>query len=267
MFMYVNRLSLLWRIAWQQYGICGRVDPFNIVSSSLIFSHSSSDIRRPLKWYMWECLYFRSLLREGTFPCLWLLHLASSIMPVNRFRIAWLEWINQWINEWLIQLSSEESFNPFLLSGCRMQLDFKCTLWYWQGLKSHLDRVTPVVQMLQKSRTSSWEQSATVSVWDFCFCSCTTTDPSISTGSLFFLTETFPLLFTSVQQALARQVKLGPECLDVLVVFSPGLQKTARFTLSLNSITVSVLFCCLMHCFSSFFFFFGGGWGGVKGEK
>lgn len=38
------------------------------------------------------------------------------------------------------------------------------------------------------------------------------------------------------------RLNLGPECLYVLV---PGLQKTTRFMLNLNSIVVPVLFCYL----------------------
>lgn len=54
-----------------------------------------------------------------------------------------------------------------------------------------------------------------------------------------------------MQQALAGQAKFEPECLNVLALFSPGLQKTTRFMIS--CITLSVL---LFDAISFFLFFF-----------
>lgn len=92
----------------------------------------------------------------------------------------------------------------------------------------------------------------------FTFASWTTADPSISTGSLSFLKELSNYFLLPCDRPTLGRL-LGPECLDVLVLFSPGLQKTTGFMLNLNSIIVSVWFCCLMLVF--FFFFF------VKGQK
>lgn len=119
-------------------------------------------------------------------------------------------------------------------------------------------------RILQKSGMSPWEHNLQQYLSGiFTFASWTTADPSISTGSLSFLKELSNYFLLPCDRPTLGRL-LGPECLDVLVLFSPGLQKTTGFMLNLNSIIVSVWFCCLMlvfFFFFSFFFFF------VKGQK
>lgn len=147
-----------------------------------------------------------------------------------------------------------------------MQFDFRCTLWYWQGLESHLDSHSCNLDFTEVWNVALRTQSATASVWDFYFCFPDHYRPKYFHGlpsgkqnkecALFFLEKTFPLVSTSVGQVLVGQAKLGPERLEILTLFSPWLQKTTGITLSLDWIS----FCFVADAFSFFSFF-------VKGAK
>lgn len=141
-----------------------------------------------------------------------------------------------------------------------MQFDFRCTLWYWQGLESHLDSHSCNLDFTEVWNVALRTQSATASVWDFYFCFLDHYRPKYFHGlpsgkqnkecALFFLEETFPLVSTSVGQVLVGQAKLGPERLEILTILSLASENNwdhAQLRLD------KFLFCCW--CFLFFFFF------------